>query len=95
MARQTNWLDSWEPFDFKRLSKSGLKEKKAEIKEFAKTKLRASDKKTGIEHSIILNWRKLPTGPASFRLVANITPSERRQDGGTGSVISPTVPPQP
>ena len=95
MARQTNWLDSWETYDFKGLRNSDLKEKKTEIKEFVKAKLKALDKKTGEQHSIVLKWRKLPTGTALFKLVANITPPEDRDDGGTDSVISPTVPRQP
>jgi hypothetical protein len=93
MARQTNWLDSWVPYDSKRLKKSGLT--KTEIKEFVKAKLKASDTKKGEHHSIILKWRKLSTSPVSHRLVANITPPEERDDGGQDSVISPKVPPQP
>jgi hypothetical protein len=95
MARQTNWLDSWDPYDFKGLRKSDFNEKKIGIKEFLKKKLKASDKRTGENHSIVLKWRKLAAGPATYRLVANITPPEKRDNGGQDSVISPKVPPQP
>jgi len=94
MARQTNWLDTWKPYNFKGLRKSELNEKKTEIKDKVKAKLKASDKKTGEQHSITFIWRKL-SAPGFFKLVAHLTPPEKRDDGGTGSVISPKVPPQP
>ena len=93
MARLTNWLDAWKAFDFKGLRKSELNEKKTEIKEKVKDKLKALDKNKRVKHTITLRWRKL--SPTSFKLVANITPPEERGNGGTGSVVSPKVPPQP
>jgi hypothetical protein len=95
MAQQTNWLDSWHPYDFQGLRKSELDKKKDGIKAKVRTKLNASDNETGEQHSIAFIWRKL-TAPGSYRLVAHLTPREKRNGNGSGdSVISPTVPHQP
>jgi hypothetical protein len=94
MARQTNWLDSWDPYDSKRFRNSGLT--RTAIKQFVKTQLVASDNTNGEQHSMTLKWKKLSTSPVSFRLVANLTPAEKRRGNGSGdSVISPKVTPQP